>query len=1451
MQTGTNVSINIRDLGVNWELGKSYRVDIDQGLTKEVGNNRTDSEARPNFQTISTLTRGVVASTFPVSGSSGFKNQESPNITFDRIVYKNSGTINLYQGTTLENATLIKSIDVNDSSVLADTSSTVYLDLLGDINRMTDYFITFNGEAFNDNFYIDVNTVTNHETWNFETGAGPQIVDSIPEKDTVNSYETAISVSYDEPISFNPSVKNYYVYREDDSSLIATLPSNDPRITKPSDVDVDFNLLQIVDSDRTYYITADVGVAQSEFLFDSEPIVDGSRFRYTTGFGSTVTNVSPERLTTGSFSTTAILIYNTSTLVANSGNYYVVEQGETDQVIGTVSITDPRITIQNLTTQTRVTLDLRNIVDGDSTYYLKADYGILKDQRYFSSKEIDDDSVFKYSTGPGPRFFDFTPPNLTVGSSATSLRFIFDKSGVTKNTGNLYVKDSGGTTVGEIPVAGDRITLQSLVSPPQTWVNIDVKGIVDTNETYYITSDFGTFKDTIPFSYDGSINSSTWKYSIGDVGPKLTSTTPATSSTNIGVSIISWNYDRNTFPPKTSDRKFYVYKDGALHSSYTLGESILSYSTTTNSVQLNLTAVTPANRAFWSGGSTYHILADKGAVRDVNFWSADAISSSTQFRFTTAPKPVVTATSVIYSGTTILSEIEFDRNVDVDYFVVNTTNYLRLNKIGASLSRRDFAYPGVPFYGVDNTGISKVGGKKFRVDLGSRPALFSSMTKGSTLFWSSDIFASGDPDRMSQQAFSQSAATTFTLTGAIVTSTNVAYDSYISTGTLRLNYDRTIASLSTGSYYIYEGESEPGSVTTSISTSSGRITTSTSVVSINLFGLLEGNKTYWLRNDDGTFVDLVSFTNEPILDGTKVRFKTSNTTFSSVIPLIGEIIKSKDITVSYNKNQLTKGTGLLSLVKKGTVDSVISSTNSISITSSTTSTVSFTFGKVYEKNSEYYITATENVVYDVLGIPSLSIPDDSVLSFTTDNGPVFSTVTNLTSFLTNWAYYDYVLHPFYTFEDTGGINPLSPNIVFDRPLEEGTGNISFYNTSSQLMQSYNNNFYSISTITSNVVLTSFEPSWMESLGSYYINWQKEIVNDSVGLSASTDNTSTTLVKFDTGLVYRTRYNAIGNGTAEFGATVACSDDYFYYSSGNSGQLISVSEADKNVRYAVSAGVEMMNGAQNANYIVTMDVNGTVSQRPGSLGAFSSRPRDYNFNPTSINISDDGRHTIISYLNTAVLVWRVTNTSSIPRAISNTPNFTITHPNNSNTSDFGRFVDIGTSSYVISSPKEDIDGTIGRGSVFVYNINTSTVNYSIVNPIDETNNSFGQSISIYGNKILIGSPNATDSGLSSAGVVYLFDLSNGNLLHTFTSTNPISGRKFGTVVQLTENYAYIVDGENYYTVYRLSDMKLIDNMARPLGFASPNIAAAKKHFIVGNRNWGQFNQGNALCLQWWN
>jgi len=182
--------------------------------------------------------------------------------------------------------------------------------------------------------------------------------------------------------------------------------------------------------------------------------------------------------------------------------------------------------------------------------------------------------------------------------------------------------------------------------------------------------------------------------------------------------------------------------------------------------------------------------------------------------------------------------------------------------------------------------------------------------------------------------------------------------------------------------------------------------------------------------------------------------------------------------------------------------------------------------------------------------------------------------------------------------------------------------------------------------------------------------------------------------------------------------------------------------------------------------------------------------------------------------------------------------TLTNPNAYSTSagdSFGFAVDINGTYAAVSAKNEDVGGT-QSGTVYVYNTVTGSLVYTIHNPnafstalADE----FGYSVSISGNYLVVGAPSEDDGALGvgdNSGKVYVFDLTTGNLSYTIDNPNIDSSKsknKFG--IKLNADDAHIIVSASYTDtstksgvvyIFDVTDGTLLHTIDNPNAYGTP-------------------------------
>lgn len=166
--------------------------------------------------------------------------------------------------------------------------------------------------------------------------------------------------------------------------------------------------------------------------------------------------------------------------------------------------------------------------------------------------------------------------------------------------------------------------------------------------------------------------------------------------------------------------------------------------------------------------------------------------------------------------------------------------------------------------------------------------------------------------------------------------------------------------------------------------------------------------------------------------------------------------------------------------------------------------------------------------------------------------------------------------------------------------------------------------------------------------------------------------------------------------------------------------------------------------------------------------------------------------------------------------------TINQPDTTNGSFFGREI-FANDDYVALVSRGDNNFA---GRVYVYDANTLNLVNSFVSPNNSSSNTnfadANGSVSMFGNKIIIGAYEDDTNGTNS-GAAFLFDITTGNLIHTFYSPSPFSYGNFADSVAIDSNYIYIseanatVNGSTYagkIYVYDVNTQNLTSTIENP-------------------------------------
>jgi hypothetical protein len=127
-------------------------------------------------------------------------------------------------------------------------------------------------------------------------------------------------------------------------------------------------------------------------------------------------------------------------------------------------------------------------------------------------------------------------------------------------------------------------------------------------------------------------------------------------------------------------------------------------------------------------------------------------------------------------------------------------------------------------------------------------------------------------------------------------------------------------------------------------------------------------------------------------------------------------------------------------------------------------------------------------------------------------------------------------------------------------------------------------------------------------------------------------------------------------------------------------------------------------------------------------------------------------------------------------------------------------------YVVYTP----GGSNGYGELKVaYPENMSQMRI-IYNPNNSYNNNFGYGLGLYETTAYVGAHAQTgiNGSAESVGVVYVYDITNGSLIHTITSPNQSAYHRFGYMVEVSQDYiAVYASGSETLYIYNRGDYTL--------------------------------------------
>ncbi len=152
--------------------------------------------------------------------------------------------------------------------------------------------------------------------------------------------------------------------------------------------------------------------------------------------------------------------------------------------------------------------------------------------------------------------------------------------------------------------------------------------------------------------------------------------------------------------------------------------------------------------------------------------------------------------------------------------------------------------------------------------------------------------------------------------------------------------------------------------------------------------------------------------------------------------------------------------------------------------------------------------------------------------------------------------------------------------------------------------------------------------------------------------------------------------------------------------------------------------------------------------------------------------------------------------------------TIYNPSPYSGDNFGDSVSISGNDILIGAFSKDVGVNTNSGAAYLFDATTGNLVHTFLNPTPAPSDNFARLVSISGNNVLISTPN-DDTGATNSGSAYLFDATTGNLVHTFLNPTPATSDLFGDSVSISGNNVLIGTPQDSTKAFRAGSAYLFD------------------------------------------
>lgn len=478
----TKVIIDTVGLGIPWSLNETYRVAVDQGFVQQAGGLQLPLNGNTSILSFSTPANppGIAVYNPSVAGRMANSSQ-TIGFTLDRKTLSSTTPGNVYLYKSSGNV-LVKTFPISNASITS--GNVVALNIVGNVEASTDYYVTANANIFVDRDGFKFPGISSGNVFYFTSPYPPSIQTLYPANNTIaaNSIQN-ITITFDRPITATSG--NVFIHNANTNAIINKYVIGTNVTVGGTALTV--NIENLLNNGVYYYVKTDANILVDSTLIKFPGISDTTTFGFKAPLAPTLVSTVPAngtQITNGNISITLDRnIYN------NSGNIQLFD-ANTNALINAWTIG----TNATISTNT-VTANLYNLVEPSKNYYVKTNVHPVRDITGIKFAGITSSNVMTFNTPIIPQLVNTYPINGNVSNMENQTIYLTLDRNVFPNTGNVNIYNTSNVLIKTYDV--NNLTFNGAN------VNVSIAGVMlNPNTSYYVTTTTNSISDSLGLDFD-------------------------------------------------------------------------------------------------------------------------------------------------------------------------------------------------------------------------------------------------------------------------------------------------------------------------------------------------------------------------------------------------------------------------------------------------------------------------------------------------------------------------------------------------------------------------------------------------------------------------------------------------------------------------------------------------------------------------------------------------------------------------------------------------------------------------------------------------------------------------------------------------------------------------------------------------------------------------------------